>query len=169
MREKLERALAEEFPFMRPGLPLEEQQKRGGIDDLYGAFGLDCGSGWYQLIREMCAEITSAYEVAGELVDIVVDQVKEKFGTLRFYYHHKDQPIAIHAFDSLSGGGSLRIRPGGSELHQKVAGIVAKYEELSGHVCEHCGAPGSLRTDLRWMLTLCDEHYQEMMKRAPKN
>ena len=162
MREELEKALAEEFPFMRPGLPLEEQQKRGGIDNLYGAFGLECSGGWYQLIRGLCAEITAAYEAAGELVDIVVDQVKEKFGTLRFYYHHKGQPIAIHALDSLTGGG-LRIRPGGSDLRQKVAEIVAEYEEKSAHVCEVCGAAGCLRTDLRWIRTLCEEHYQETL------
>lgn len=164
MTEKLEKALADEFPFMRRGLSIEEQQEKGYIDDLYGAFGLDCNNGWYQLIRDMCAEITAAYEAVGEPVDIVVDQVKEKYGTLRFYYHPKGQPIAIHAFDSLSGGPSLRVRPGRSEIYQKVAEIVDRYEEMSGHVCEICGAPGCLRTDLRWILTLCDEHYQ---KRVP--
>lgn len=161
MTTEFEKALAEEFPFMRRGLSLEEQREKGRIDDLYGAFGLDCNNGWYQLIRDMCTEITAAYKAESRPVDIVVDQVKEKFGTLRFYYHHEGRPITIHAFDNLSDGHSLRIRPGGSEIHQKVAEIVDKYEEMSGHVCEVCGAPGELRTDLRWILTLCDEHYQK--------
>lgn len=161
MTEKFEKALAEEFPFMRRGLSLEEQRGKGRIDDLYGAFGLDCGSGWYQLIRDMCTEITAAYEAEGRPVDIVVDQVKEKFGTLRFYYHPEDQPITVHAFDSLPDGRSLRARPGGTGIRRKVAEIVAKYEEMSGHVCEVCGASGKLRTDLQWILTLCDEHYQK--------
>jgi len=89
-----------------------------------------------------------------------VDQVKKKFGTLRFYYHHEGQEIAIHAFDCLSSGPSLRIRPDRSGLHQKVAEIVDKYEERSAHICEVCGQPGDLRTDLDWVLTLCDEHYR---------
>lgn len=165
MKDELEKALAEKFPFMRRGLSYDEQKEKGCIDDLYGAFGLDCSNGWYQLIWDMCTEITAAYEAVGESVDIVVDQVKEKFGTLRFYYHPEDQPIAIHAFDSLSGGG-FRVWPGSLEIHKKAAEIVARYEEMSGHVCEICGAPGILRTDLGWVQTLCDEHYQNRVERA---
>jgi len=161
MQTHLEEAISEQFPFMRQGLSIGEQETQwGGIRDLYGAFGLDVGDGWYQLIREMCAEITAAYEAAGREVDIVVDQVKEKYGTLRFYYHHEDQETAIRAFDCLPGSPSLRIQSGHSSLHQKVAEIVDKYEERSAYVCEVCGQPGILRTDLDWVLTLCDEHYQ---------
>lgn len=113
----------------------------------------------------MCAEITAAYEAASESVDIVVDQAEEKFGILHFYYHSKNQPIAIHAFDSLSDGG-FRVWPGSFEIHKKVAEIVAKYEEMSVHVCEICGALGILRTDLGWVQTLCDEHYQNLVERV---
>ena len=161
MKEELEKALGEEFPFMQRGLSAEEQeQKHGRITDLYGAFGIDTGDGWYPLLREMCAEIAAVYEQAGEPVDLAVDQVKEKFGTLRFYYHLEGQKSAIHAFDNLSGGSSLRICPGSSEVHQKVSEIVARYEKKSSQVCEVCGAPGCLRKELRWKLTLCDEHFQ---------
>lgn len=53
MTEEFENALAEEFHFMRRGLSLKEQKEKGCIDDLYGAFGVDCGSGWYQLVRDI--------------------------------------------------------------------------------------------------------------------
>ncbi len=161
MQEHLQEALSGEFPFMRRGPSVEEQRKQwGGVRDLYGAFGLDIGDGWYQLIKDMCEEIAAAYEAEGAAVDLVVDQVKEKFGTLRFYYHHEGQNVAIHAFDCLSGGLSLGIRPVSSDLHQKVAQIIDNYEEKSAHICEVCGEPGSLRTDLEWVLTLCNEHYR---------
>ena len=161
MKEQLEKALADEFPFLRRGLTKEEQMAQlGGIYDLYGAFGLDIGNGWFQIIHDMCAEITKVYQTEGEEVDLVVDQVKEKFGTLRFYYHPKGHDVIFHAFDFLDGGPSLQVRPGTSNLYQKVAEIVKKYEEMSGHVCEVCGKPGSLRNDLRWVLTLCEEHYR---------
>lgn len=153
MRTEFEKALAEEFPFMRWVL--------SPIDGSYEAIGLDCGDGWYQLIRDMCREITAAYEAAGRPPDVVVDQVKEKFGALRFYYHHKNQPITFHAPDSLPDGHGPCVGPDGAELNQKVEEIVDRYEEMSGDVCEVCGAPGSLRTDLQWTSTLCDEHYQE--------
>lgn len=151
MQKHLQEALADEFPFMRRGLSIGEQQKRwGSICDLYGAFGLEVGDGWYQLIEDMCGEIAAVYEAEGAAVDLVVDQVKEKYGTLRFYYHHKGPRIAGHASD---------CPPGPSELQQKVERIVDGYEEKSACICEDCGKPGSLRTDLDWMLTLCDEHY----------
>ncbi len=157
----LQEAISREFPFMRRGLSMEEQKKQWGfIRDLYGAFGLDIGDGWYQLIRDMCAEISAAYEAEGAAVDLVVDQVKEKYGTLRFYYHHEGQSIAIHAFDGLSGGSSLRTRPVSSDLQTWVERIVDDSDERRAHICETCGKPGSLRTDLGWVLTLCDEHYR---------
>lgn len=165
MKDQLETALADEFPFMRRELSAREQRERfGGVRNLYEAFGLEMSDGWFALVRDMCAEITAAYEAEGGRPDIVVDQAKEKFGTLRFYYHHEGQDIPFHAIDSLSGGGSLRIRPGASEIQRKAAEIVSKYEEKSAHVCEICGKPGELRTDLSWHRTLCGEHYQAALK-----
>lgn len=61
---------------------------------------------------------------------VVADQVKEKFGTLRFYYH---------------GGDS------------KVDGMVRMAESMSAVSCETCGSPGKLRSG-GWLQTLCDEH-----------
>ncbi len=166
MQQHLEETLADEIPFMRQELSVEEQEKQwGDIRDLYGAIDLDIGDGWYQLIKDMCAEITAAYEAEGAQVDLVVDQLKEKYGTLRFYYHHKGQDAEVDAIDCLSGGSSLQTRPVSSALRQKVAQIVGNYEEKSAHICETCGKPGSLRTDLGWMLTLCDEHYS--MRKRP--
>lgn len=166
MRDDLEKALADEFPFMRRSLSAKEQEEKdGGIHDLYSAWGLEMRNGWFQLIWDMCTEITAAYEAADEPIDIVVDQAKEKFGTLRFYWRPQGQKIMFHAFDNLGGGPSIRVRHGISEVHQKVEEIVSRYEKQSAHVCEICGAPGCLRTDLRWVQTLCEEHYQDFLER----
>lgn len=61
-------------------------------------------------------------------------QVKEKFGGLRFY-----------------------INSASNEVHDRIS----KAENLSYDVCEECGEPGELRTDIGWVLTLCDTHYTE--------
>lgn len=160
MQKQLQEELSDAFPFLRRGLSVERQKALWGfVRDLYGAFGLDVGDGWYQLIRDMCAEITAAYEMEGAPVDLVVDQVKEKFGMLCFYYHHEAQNIAVSGSDSLSDSSGPRFRSSLPELHQKVAQIVGKYEEKSAHACEVCGEEGRLREDLGWMLTLCDDHY----------
>lgn len=64
--------------------------------------------------------------------DKQVCQVKEKFGGLRFY-----------------------INEGSKEVHD----IITKYEHQSYTVCEVCGEPGKLRTNLSWIKTKCDKHY----------
>ena len=68
--------------------------------------------------------------VADPIPQVVADQVKEKFGTLRFYY----------------SGGDDYIR-----------GMVSMAESMSGCTCEECGKPGGRRGG-GWIVTLCDEH-----------
>ena len=89
---------------------------------------------------------------------MAVDQVKEKFATLRFYYHRAGRDPSLQALD-LFGGPSLRLYSNRSELDRKISAVVSKYEEKSGTVCERCGKSGSVRTDLRWIRTLCDDCY----------
>jgi hypothetical protein len=69
-------------------------------------------------------------EVPKPVEQVVAIQVKEKFGTLRFYF----------------GGGDAYTD-----------GIVSMAESMSGRTCEVCGAPGT-GTKGRWIRTLCEEH-----------
>ena len=64
---------------------------------------------------------------------VVAVQVKEKYGTLRFYYD------------------------GGDEF---INGVTTMAEYLSARTCESCGAPGKMRKG-GWIRTLCDEHAKE--------
>ncbi len=64
-----------------------------------------------------------------------VFQVKEKFGTLRFYF----------------SGGDLLFQ-----------GFVDAIEQMSAYICEICGQRGEAR-NISWVRTLCDEHYQEKL------
>ena len=125
MTDELENALAEEFPFMR-WVP-----ENGGR---WIGISCDCEDGWYPLIREMCGEIATVFETADAPADIVVEQVKEKYGQLCVCYRSRN-PL--------------------------VEDIVERYEDRSAQICEVCGAPGCLRPDLFWIQTLCEEHYAQ--------
>lgn len=167
-QKKWELKLQEEFPFMKRDTELTEvgsNQRRKP----YQLFGCECREGWYLLLHDLCQEITDKYAEANMPLDIVVDQVKEKFATLRFYYSFADEPMPIHAFDSLTGGG-IRFYPSTnngdeklSQLRRDIAAIVKKYENKSGKICEKCGNPGEIR-DLPWRQTLCDSCYQNYLK-----
>lgn len=85
-------------------------------------WGFECGDGWEPLIRILSEEITTMP------VDVVAVQVKEKFGTLRFY---------------TSGG------------NDRVYVAIRQAERISARTCEACGAPGKLRGE-GWLYTGCD-------------
>ncbi len=72
-------------------------------------------------------------KIRDEVPQVVVDQVKEKFGTLRFYYHGGDDTID---------------------------GMVRMAESMSAFTCEKCGAPGKMR-GRGWIYTACDVHTRE--------
>jgi len=142
MRCELEYNLAEEFPFMKK----KSQAAEGIIDDLYSAFGCECGDGWYEVIRGLCMAVTKFYVASGEPIDLTVSQVKEKYGTLRFYYNLENN----HTQDFYDG---LRE-------------IVRFWEEKSAFVCEECGKRGELRKDLPWILTLCDDCHKKQKQKV---
>ena len=141
----------------------EEQSKEGVVDDIYSAFGLECDDGWYDLIHDLCKEIDEAYLEAGRKMNLIVIQIKEKFGTLRFYYDFEGKSHSIHAFDifGVDGGCSVRNLPKGDDFENRIADIVRKYEKKSGSVCEVCGSEGKLRPELGYVQTLCDKCYTE--------
>ena len=58
----------------------------------------------------------------------VINQIKEKFGTLRIYCDN------VHAY---------------------AEGVFDMAESLSGKTCERCGARGK-QTGSRWIITLCN-------------
>jgi hypothetical protein len=97
-------------------------------------WGFECGDGWFQLLNQLMGNIQSYIDWQNREKEVVrqvtVDQVKEKFGTLRFYYT----------------GGDDYIR-----------GMVTMAESMSGVTCEECGKPGT-QTPGGWIKTVCVEH-----------
>ncbi|MBR2274583.1 MAG: hypothetical protein IJ873_00750, partial [Lachnospiraceae bacterium] len=149
--------LREDFSFMDP----EKIEK----ETTYRKWGFECSGGWYELLRDCCEKIRERYEKEGLPVDFVPVQIKEKFGVLRFYYEYRDAPLTVFAIDSLEGSG-VRFAPGTEDsdedtrrLREDIARFIHEAEEKSAHVCEFCGAEGERRKDLRWIKTLCGEHY----------
>jgi hypothetical protein len=69
-------------------------------------------------------------EIPEPIAQVTLDQVKEKFGTLRFYY------------------------TGGDDY---ISGLVSMAESMSGVTCEECGKPGT-QTPGGWIKTVCVEH-----------
>jgi hypothetical protein len=97
--------------------------------------GLECGDGWYDLIDKLCSDLLALNPT------VVADQVKEKFGGLRFYAHFMADEV--------------------DRKNDEVWDLITKAEEDSYKICEVCGAEGQLSTTGTWMKTLCPEHRED--------
>ena len=109
----------------------------------YGGFAVE--EGWWQIIESLCANIQSHIDWANRkdqvVAQVTVDQIKEKFGGLRFYY---------------SGGDDT------------IHGMVRMAEAWADVSCEVCGSRGTRRNG-GWVRTLCDAHEAERQERLKGN
>ena len=117
--------------------------------------GVAVGEGWWPIIEALCMQIDSYtkwknntreallkdnpynHKIPDQVPQVVVAQIKEKFGGLRFYYEGGDDHIS---------------------------GMVRMAESWAARSCEECGKPGKSRSG-GWIRTLCDEHEAERQAR----
>jgi hypothetical protein len=127
MKQELEEYLCRVYPKMMTNCDLS-------VTKTSTCWGFECGDGWFQLLNQLMGNIQSYINWKNKdsevVPQVVLDQVKEKFGTLRFYYT----------------GGDDYIR-----------GLVDMAESMSGVTCEECGKPGT-RSGSGWIRTVCIEH-----------
>jgi len=123
MKEELDKKLCEAFPnlYKDRDAPMNATAMCWGFPD----------DGWFDLLWE-CSE-----KIEAEILKMPEDQrgsyrasqVKEKFGTLRFYMTSETDAMEE----------AIRVA-----------------EEKSAVTCEVCGGPGNRDRDAGWIKTLCD-------------
>ena len=133
MREELDKKLCEKYPkiFVNRHSPATETCM---------CWGFECGDGWFNILDHLCSNIQyhidwrnkSAKEY-GVVTQVVAEQVKEKYGTLRFYH------------------------TGGDDY---IDGLVQMAESISSATCEMCGNSGYASAG-GWISTLCEKHHEE--------
>lgn len=131
MKKELDELLCSKYPKMFVN-------RHKSMQETCMCWGFSCGDGWFDLIDQLCGNIQSYIDNNKHLnvPQVTVDQVKEKFGTLRFYV------------------------TGGNEL---IRGMIWFAESMSGRICETCGAPGK-RRGRGYIYTACDEHAKESVE-----
>jgi hypothetical protein len=93
--------------------------------DEKGEYNFGVGPGWNKLMINLFKGIDKL-----QPEDFSVLQIKEKFGTLRFYFSSATKIEEINV-------------------------LVRKAEKKSGKTCEDCGEPGKPRGE-GWIRTICD-------------
>ncbi len=117
---------------------------------LYGRhIGDQVGPGWWEDLLAAMDQISEIMKSAPGY-KFNIQQIKEKFGSIRFYYHiskvGEDEDEWPRADDGVR-----------DELAEKVRAIVVLLESATDAKCEVCGEPGERRGN-SWIKTLCDKH-----------
>lgn len=120
--------------------------------------------GWYDLIDKLCSDIEEVLGTDG-CKKFEVEQIKEKFGVLRFYWK-LDGYRQLHV-DAIGGQGHLhfvgvakeRGKAGAAQdsVAAQVTALVDATCEASETICETCGALAQLRKRGGWLTTRCDQ------------
>jgi hypothetical protein len=143
MKQELDELLCTKYPKMMIN-------RNKDMKETCMCWGFECGDGWFNILDQLMGNIQhhidwkekqrnwaidfnskAAQEemrvVPDTVPQVTLDQVKEKFGTLRFYY---------------TGGDNY------------IDGMVRMAESMSGVICEGCGNVGE-RRDGGWVHTYC--------------
>ena len=179
MSPDLEKKLFEKYPKIFADVNKSPQES-------LMAFGLEVDDGWYYLIDLLCEALTYTYTCSIEVDEedgkrlgikpyidkegvatyyytvhapqVVAEQVKEKFGTLRFYYrleYDKDN-------QSLA---ETRKYPQLEEMNKRfsnyLSGVVHFADVASSRICEVSGEKGELRVKGGWLKTLSQKVVDE--------
>ena len=92
-------------------------------------YGFEVGDGWFDLLKTLILELKRLD--TNQHLQVV--QVKEKFGTLRFY-----------------------INPIENTIYDAVMESIEKAEQISSITCELCGKPGTINNK-GWISVRCPE------------
>ena len=119
MKKELDEKLCKKYPTVF-------KNRFGDMRQTCMCWGFSCGDGWYDIIERVAAYL--------EPLGIVASQVKEKFGSLRFYIESCPE-------DKWDG----------------VYKVIDKAEEDSAVTCELCGKPGKINEEGTWLSCRCPE------------
>jgi hypothetical protein len=107
------------------------KDRGASIQESAMSWGFECGDGWYDLINDLCNKIQTYLDANPEVEQVVAAQVKEKFGSLRFY---------------IDGGDTHIVK------------MIDEAENKSEKTCEVCGKEGRINRVKGWLSCRCPEH-----------
>ena len=126
MRKELDDKLVKKYPKIF-------KDRNADMKETAMCWGFDHDDGWFWLIDNLCESI-QGYIDRNDVPQVVATQVKEKFGSLRFYYE------------------------GGNDL---IDGMVWLVEDMSYNICEICGSTKNVGVTSGWIKTVCKDCVKE--------
>lgn len=142
MDKVLQDKLFNDFPkiFIEKDLPMQQTCM---------CWGICTDDGWFELLYRLCRHLQWDTD-KNKYPQVIAQQVKEKFGTLRFYY----TSVNNEAFNETIEVEIAAVIRRCAEQD----GAIRFAESLSAHICEICGAFNDTVAPMSrggWYKTLC--------------
>lgn len=127
--------------------------------------GISITRGWYKIFSDLCEAIDT--ELGADKQKFHWVQVKEKFGSARFYHRFgaTKQQMRI---DVISPDGVVSLKAASrplspknkkQEIQKRIGEMISKAEGLTSDSCIICGeSPADIDKSEGYMLVLCAEH-----------
>jgi len=147
MNEKLDKKLCKKYPKIFRDRTADKR-------DTAMCWGFCCGDGWYDLIDTLCHSLQWDTD-KNRYPQVIADQVKEKFGELRFYFHTESNGVA----DDEKKIGSSSFPNEDSYISGIIEGKVSFACRMSNLICEECGSTTKAKNENinGWYRTLCSK------------
>ena len=135
-------------------------------------FGIESGPGWYQPLYRLCCKLESLNEFLFKQHGFVVkaDQVKEKYGTLHFYWSFdKINPINDEFEEKWNDLKYVHLREVFRDVVQK---IIDEAEDDCFCTCENCGTPignpwHPRYETIGWVSYICEDCLKKLQEKNP--
>jgi hypothetical protein len=133
MTPELDEKLCKEFPNLYA-------DRHASMMSTAMCWGFECCDGWFQLLYDLSQKLEELIlkMPEDERSAIRASQVKEKYGTLRFYMTLETD-----------------------EMYK----AIQEAEKLSARTCEECGEPGKTYVFNSWYYTRCEECFSKIRER----
>jgi hypothetical protein len=127
------------------------------------SLGISFAKGWFKLFAQLCMDIDTALGI--DKHGFQWTQVKEKFGSCRFYWYIKGRKSATYVdVQTPDGVVSFVNNPpakGGADFAatvDKINELVEAASQLTNHLCIVCGDQGKAINQSGYTLVLCKKH-----------
>jgi hypothetical protein len=118
------------------------------------SYGFECSDGWFNLLYKLSTDIEAEAKKIGLHPNSaewpLALQVKEKFGTLKFYLRMEKGDNELKPENA---GPILSFRP--MPDIKSIRELIQMAENSSAKICEQCGQPGTLYRGGYWHVA-CD-------------
>lgn len=144
--------------------PILFQNKDRSAMETCMCWGIECPIGWYHILEQLCTELeySNLESVPKWGMAIVADQVKEKYGTLRFYFNVRDvDENGKVDFDKKNEKlDDAKSKIVSDHLFAFAQNLIDEAEHMTEETCADCGTPLTPENTVEtkgWVSYICKE------------